>query len=258
MAKKIFGLAALKISDVASDGGMGTALTTIGETVSGTATMTTEDNTVTDFTIEESDSPIESIVSQAGKITFAASTYKVDYNTAKKLLGGTGNPYRPLGAILTFGAITGGSSYTNGFYENVPLTGGAGTGATANITVSGGAVTAVEIVLPGTGYAAANSLSAAAANIGGTGSGFAVPVGTVQTGSPAAETWSADDAFPDIEKSIEITDKKGNVVKIPRGKISTKLGLSFAKDKLGQLDLVVTVLQPTKAGEKRLTIVFAN
>lgn len=83
------------------------------------------------------------------------------------------------GQIATLGAITGGSLYTNGTYTNVPLTGGTGSGATANITVAGGAVTAVTLVNRGSGYTVADSLSAAAANIGGTGSGFAIPVATI-------------------------------------------------------------------------------
>jgi hypothetical protein len=57
-----------------------------------------------------------------------------------------------------------------------------------------------------------------------------------------------------VEKSLKLTDRNGNIVSIPRAKISTKLGLSFAKDKLGQLDMSATVLQPEKAGEKRLTL----
>lgn len=257
MAKKVFGLASVKMAAIASDGGMGTALNTVGETVSGTATMTQEDNTVTDFTIEESDSPVESIVSATGKVTFAWSSYKVDYNTLVKLLGGTGNLPKPVGALLVMGAITAGTLYTAGYYEDVPLTGGGGTGARANITVSAGGVTTVELTSLGSAYVNGNSLSALAANIGGTGSGFAIAVTTVVT-TAELEKWEAPDAFPDVEKSLQLVDKKGNIVQLPRVKISTKLALSFAKDKLGQLDMVATVLQPTKSGEKRMTISFAS
>lgn len=70
------------------------------------------------------------------------------------------------------GTIVGGSLYTNGSYSDVPLTGGSGTGATANITVSGAAVTVVDIVETGQGYVLGDVLSADAADIGGTGSGF--------------------------------------------------------------------------------------
>lgn len=89
------------------------------------------------------------------------------------------------GGIQTLGAITPGTLYTAGTYNNVPLTGGSGSGAMATITVAGGAVTAVTITPqvglgtnagPGSGYKVGDVLSAAAANIGGTGSGFTIPV----------------------------------------------------------------------------------
>jgi hypothetical protein len=256
MAKKIFGLASCKIAPIASDGDMGTALETVGETVSGTATMTSEDNTVTDFLIEESDSPVESIVSEAGKITFAWSSYKVAYSTLVKLLGGTGNLPKPVGAVSVLGALTAGTLYTAGFYENVALTGGDGTGARANITVVGGGVTVVEMTALGSGYSDADALSALEADIGGTGSGFSQVVTTVVT-TASLESWSAPDSFPDVERSLQLVDKKGNKIVMPRVKISTKLGLSFAKDKLGQLDMVATVLQPTKSAVSRLKIEFA-
>jgi hypothetical protein len=81
--------------------------------------------------------------------------------------------------IASFGTLTGGSGYTNGLYYNVQLTGGSGTAAYADITVSGGAVTSVVIRNGGCLYKVGNVLSAAVANIGGTGTGFSVPVATV-------------------------------------------------------------------------------
>ena len=92
-------------------------------------------------------------------------------------------PVTGSGAIEAIGTISGGSEYANGTYTNVALTGGAGSGATANITVAGGAVTNVNIVAKGSGYAAGNSLSATDANLGnsGDGTGFAVVVGVVNT-----------------------------------------------------------------------------
>ena len=81
--------------------------------------------------------------------------------------------------VATLGTITGGSAYTTGTYFDVPLTGGSGSGALATITVAGGAVTAVTITNGGLQYGVGNTLTAAAANIGGTGSGFSVPVASV-------------------------------------------------------------------------------
>jgi len=92
--------------------------------------------------------------------------------------------------ILTLGAITAGTSYTTGTYSNVSLTGGSGSGATANIVVSGGGVTDVTLVNGGTGFVVGNTMSALAANIGGTGSGFSIPVATV--GNTTGTTWLGD------------------------------------------------------------------
>jgi hypothetical protein len=67
-----------------------------------------------------------------------------------------------------------GSAYTNGAYVAVPFTNvsSLGNSGTANITVAGGVVTTVEIQNPGDGYKIGDILSVAAADIGGTGSGF--------------------------------------------------------------------------------------
>lgn len=83
------------------------------------------------------------------------------------------------GPVLTTGTLTGGSLYTNGTYTTVTLTGGSGSGAKATIVVSGAAVTSVTITTAGNGYVVGDALSATAASIGGTGSGFSVAVGTV-------------------------------------------------------------------------------
>jgi hypothetical protein len=94
------------------------------------------------------------------------------------------------GGIAGFGTIVGGSGYTDGTYENVSLTGGDGSNGTATISVSGGAVTAVTLVNPGFLYLVGNSLSAATSTIGGTGSGFSVPVSNIQ--NPAGTSWLGD------------------------------------------------------------------
>jgi hypothetical protein len=84
------------------------------------------------------------------------------------------------GPLATLGAITGGTLYTNGTYQNVPLTGGSGYGALATVTVAGGAVTSVVVTNGGQKYLAADTgISAAAASIGGTGSGFSVAAATL-------------------------------------------------------------------------------
>ena len=98
------------------------------------------------------------------------------------------------GAISSYNTPTGGSSYTNGVYPNVPLTGGQGSGATATITVSGNAVTAVTINNGGQFYAVNDSLTTASSYIGGTGSGFSVTVRLVNNAD--GTSWLGDNYDP--------------------------------------------------------------
>lgn len=83
--------------------------------------------------------------------------------------------------IATLDSLVGGSLYVDGSYTDVPLTGGTGSGATANITVASGAVTVVTLVNTGSGYTVADTLSADNADLGGAGSGFTIDVATLTT-----------------------------------------------------------------------------
>lgn len=89
------------------------------------------------------------------------------------------------GMVGAIGSITGGSGGTTGTYGGVALTGGSGSGATANVVVSGGAVTAVTVLNPGVAYVVGDVLSASSANIGNV-SGFSVPVNSVSINSSLA------------------------------------------------------------------------
>ena len=64
------------------------------------------------------------------------------------------------GVIYVVSITTPGTGYTNGAYTNVSLTGGSGTGAKANITVAGGAVTVVTLVAHGVNYIVGDFLTA--------------------------------------------------------------------------------------------------
>jgi hypothetical protein len=81
------------------------------------------------------------------------------------------------GQITLIAITTVGSLYVPGVYENVSLTGGSGSGATATIVVnSSGAVSSVTLNEGGQFYVVGNILSAATANLGGAGSGFTATV----------------------------------------------------------------------------------
>jgi hypothetical protein len=83
-----------------------------------------------------------------------------------------------------------GSGYSNGAYFNVPLNGGSGSTATADIVVSGGVITSVTMSNRGCQYSAGNTLAVSNANVGGTGSGFVLTVNSVFNSSGI--TWLGD------------------------------------------------------------------
>jgi len=90
-------------------------------------------------------------------------------------------------AVATFGSITAGSGYTNGTYTAVSMSAVSGatfnTYPTVTVVVAGGVVSTVTLVTAGYGATstAATVLTVAAALIGGTGSGFSIPVATFAT-----------------------------------------------------------------------------
>lgn len=122
------------------------------------------------------------IVVNGGVVTNVFITYGGNNYTANNSLtvanSSIGNGI-PLG--LATGAITAGSNYTDGNYYNVPLTGGTGSGATANINVSGGQVVYVLFTNSGIGYTAGDSLTVSTIDdpLGANGAGFAVVANTI-------------------------------------------------------------------------------
>lgn len=151
-----------------------------------------------------------------------AATLDLTAYTAVKTLGyatpgdGGGATFLKVGAVpfkdtyITAGTVVGGSGYgANATYNGVSLGGGSGLGCRGRVTVTGGAVTAVDI----TGnycsaYAVGNVLTPNASNMAGTGTGATFTVTTISTqlGSfidSAANNWQiiADEsAFPNVRQ----------------------------------------------------------
>ena len=98
------------------------------------------------------------------------------------------------GVIATFGTPTGGSLYTNGNYQNVTLTGGNGSGATATVNIVGGVVTSVVLTDGGSFYIVGDVLSASSTDLGGTGSGFTITVLTANNSN--GTSWLGDNYDP--------------------------------------------------------------
>jgi hypothetical protein len=98
------------------------------------------------------------------------------------------------GVITSVNSLVRGTLYTNGVYQNVPLTGGSGSGALADIVISGGQVTSVSIINGGSLYVVGDVLSASSSNIGNSGSGFSTTVATID--NAAGTSWLGNNYDP--------------------------------------------------------------
>jgi hypothetical protein len=88
MSERIsIGLKSLKIGNIAVDGGMGTSLTALAGTFEDTATIIQEEGETTEFFIEESDDPIESLTKKGGT-NIEWSIADMTPATLVKVLGG--------------------------------------------------------------------------------------------------------------------------------------------------------------------------
>lgn len=95
------------------------------------------------------------------------------------------------GNVATTNTLVAGTGYTNGTYENVPLSGGTGTGVLATVTAAGTVVTVVTITQAGKDYLVGDVLTVPGAYAGGT----ATTNATVTVATVAATT-AAYNALP--------------------------------------------------------------
>lgn len=96
------------------------------------------------------------------------------------------------GQIVTLNSLVGGSLYTNGIYQNVPLTGGSGANATADIVITGQAITSVTLKFGGNFYVVGDILSCS--SLGNTGTGFTITIAT--TSNASGTSWLGDNYDP--------------------------------------------------------------
>lgn len=90
---------------------------------------------------------------------------------------------------------TAGTLYNSGYWQNIPLTGGSGSGATADILITAGLVTQVSLRNGGNFYKAGDVLSVASSSIGaGTGSGFTITVQVINNVN--GTSWLGDNYDP--------------------------------------------------------------
>lgn len=96
------------------------------------------------------------------------------------------------GQIQSYYGLTGGTLYTNGVYQNVPLTGGSGANASADIVIAGQQVVSCTLKFGGNFYVVGDVLSCA--SLGSTGSGFSITVAAVSNAD--GTSWLGDNFDP--------------------------------------------------------------
>jgi hypothetical protein len=76
--------------------------------------------------------------------------------------------------------------------------------------------------------------------------------GTSDT-TEGSEKWNAPDVLPTVEKSVRITPQQGLMFEVPRMKLTAKINGAFSKSGIFLIDIVGTVMQPTKTGLAKMT-----
>jgi hypothetical protein len=79
-------------------------------------------------------------------------------------------------------------------------------------------------------------------------------LGGTSSGTAPNKIWSAPDTATNIELSIKITPKAGKIINIVRAKIVAKINYKLSKNGILMVDIIATVLTPTKAATASITI----
>ena len=77
---------------------------------------------------------------------------------------------------------------------------------------------------------------------------LALLMGGTGVATTGQESYTAPDTFPIIEQSIKVTPNRGLILSIPRARIVAKWNGTFSKTSQLKIDVVATVMTPTKSG----------
>jgi hypothetical protein len=160
---RTLGLLKIEVSDIASDGGVGTTFAALGKTYKDSAEIMGAEPEVLEHYSEESDDPEETLTYK-GKVNIKFSIFDTDADTLVKVLGGTA------------------------------------------------------------------------------------------TGSAPNKVWNDGATAPAIEKSVKITPRSGKVVTFVRVKLVGKPNYKLSKNGIFLVDMIGTVLTPTKANTAAWTV----
>jgi hypothetical protein len=197
------GLASVADSVTAAQAAAATATTQAGIATTQATTATTQSTAAAASAADAADSAADAAASAANSLRASPVLSSREYAMTQDLSTftrietlsyysnrpGGGATFHKVAAGTPFldefpmtGTIVGGSGYVNGTYYGVPLGGGTGIGLLGKVTVSGGAVTAVDIKTTKTGgYGVGNVLTTPNSFLGGSGTGFSFTIATLNT-----------------------------------------------------------------------------
>lgn len=123
--------------------------------------------------------------------------------------------YKPMPATdlfesgaATLGTLVPGTGYTNGTYENVPLSGGTGKGVLATVVVALTVVSSITITKKGEGYTVGDVLSVPGSYAGGTATTLAsAPVATVADTAAAYGSLPSGHTYAGVNIATILTEK---------------------------------------------------
>jgi len=124
--------------------------------------------------------------------------------------------------------FTAGTLYSPGLYQNIPLTGGSGSGAIADILVNAsGNIASVTLQNGGSFYQATDILSVSSSSVGGTGSGFTIGIATLN--NPTGQSWLGDNYDPvlfygSMREAMLFQKQEQDIIKYYEDKFQEALG----------------------------------
>jgi hypothetical protein len=164
-----------------------------------------------------------------GIVDFIGLEPVFDFTNAASVTVNAGNASNSISYYTDYGVgtlgtiINGGNYLTDGIYLNVPLTGGSGTGARADVTVSGGTVANVALTADGAGYLIGDVLTAPTSSLGGGPGGLLIPV-TSFSGTVAVDN---QEILVFSNKSSLIINGEGGSDQVSINNPITPSGLAF-------------------------------
>lgn len=74
-------------------------------------------------------------------------------------------------------------------------------------------------------------------------------------GTTTPLTWEAPEVEPEVEKSVRLTLRTGQIIEIVRSKLVSTLDWNLGKESLGKVTVSCTILKPTKANTKSFKLI---